>query len=103
VLLNASAMFNHANASVPQAFERWLRWLLVTPDMHRVHHSTLMRETNSNFGFNFAFWDRLFKTYRPAPEAEHATMPIGLPSYQGLEPRRLDWMLLFPFLKGARA
>ena len=103
IVLNATSMFSHANVRLPDAVDRVVRLVIVTPDMHRVHHSTLTPEMNSNFGFNFAFWDRLFETYRPAPEGEHATMPIGLASYRGPEPRRLDWMLMFPFLKGASA
>src|SRR5207249_7523538 len=63
MLLNATAMFNHANASLPQRLERWLRWLVVTPDMHRVHHSVRYEESSSNFGFNLPWWDRLFGTY----------------------------------------
>src|SRR3989454_9618231 len=63
VLLNATSMFNHGNVRIPERFDRVLRWLVVTPDMHRVHHSVLPRETNSNFGFNLPWWDRLFRTY----------------------------------------
>jgi hypothetical protein len=70
VLLNASSMFNHANIRITR-IDRILRWLVVTPDMHRVHHSILARETNSNFGFNLPWWDRLFGTYRPQPAAGH--------------------------------
>ena len=103
VVLNATSMFSHANIRLPESADRVLRTVLVTPDMHRVHHSTLMLEMNSNFGFNFAFWDRVFGTYRSKPEREHATMPIGLASYRGAEAMRLGWMLQFPFLKGARA
>jgi sterol desaturase/sphingolipid hydroxylase (fatty acid hydroxylase superfamily) len=68
VVLNATAMFNHGNVRVPERIDRWLRWLLVTPDMHRVHHSIIPAETNSNFGFNLPWWDRLFGTYRSAPD-----------------------------------
>lgn len=103
IVLNATSMFSHANIHLPGAVDRVVRLVAVTPDMHRVHHSTLMHETDSNFGFNFAFWDRVFGTYRSKPEREHATMPIGLASYRGSEAVRLGWMLQFPFLKGARA
>lgn len=103
IVLNAGSMFSHANIRLPPGLDRPARLVVVTPDMHRVHHSTLMHETNSNFGFNFAFWDRAFGTYRPRPEREHETMPIGLASYRGPEAVRLDWMLRFPFLKGAAA
>src|SRR5438132_225098 len=72
ILLNATAMFNHANASLPQRLERWLRWLVVTPDMHRVHHSVRYEESSSNFGFNLPWWDRLFGTYRAQPRLGHA-------------------------------
>jgi sterol desaturase/sphingolipid hydroxylase (fatty acid hydroxylase superfamily) len=78
VVLNAAAMFNHANARLPIAVDRWLRWLLVTPDMHRVHHSVVPRETHSNFGFNMPWWDRLFGTYRAQPAAGHEGMRIGI-------------------------
>lgn len=78
VLLNASSMFNHGNVRVPRALDRWLRRLLVTPDMHRVHHSIVVRETNRNFGFNLPWWDRLFGTYQAQPRAGHEGMTIGL-------------------------
>lgn len=65
VLLNASSLFNHGNVAIPERVERWLRWLVVTPDMHRIHHSSRVVETNSNFGFSFSWWDRLCGTYRP--------------------------------------
>ncbi|MGB8528845.1 MAG: sterol desaturase family protein, partial [Rhodoplanes sp.] len=71
VLLNATAMFNHSNVRLPEGIDRVLRWLVVTPDMHRVHHSIVVRETNSNFGFNLPWWDRLFGTYRAQPAAGH--------------------------------
>ena len=71
VLLNATSMFNHGNVRMPERLDRVLRWIVVTPDMHRVHHSIEVRETNSNFGFNLPWWDRLFGTYRDQPEAGH--------------------------------
>jgi len=79
ITLNAAAMFNHTNASLPTSLERWVRRLLVTPDMHRIHHSTHAPETNSNFGFSLSCWDRLFRTYRPSPRVSQSLMPIGLP------------------------
>jgi sterol desaturase/sphingolipid hydroxylase (fatty acid hydroxylase superfamily) len=97
VLLNATSMFNHANVRIPLGIDRVLRWLVVTPDMHRVHHSILARETNSNFGFNLPWWDRLFGTYRAQPAAGHDGMTIGIEQFR--EPRELglDRMLLQPF------
>jgi len=77
-LLNATAMFNHGNVRIPPRTDRWLRRLVVTPDMHRVHHSTLRREAHSNFGFNLPWWDLLFGTYRAQPAAGHEGMTLGL-------------------------
>jgi len=98
VLLNATAMFNHGNISVPVALDRVLRWFMVTPDMHRVHHSIEDDEANSNFGFNLPWWDRLFGTYRDQPRAGHLGMTIGISDHR--DPRevaRLPGMLLLPF------
>jgi sterol desaturase/sphingolipid hydroxylase (fatty acid hydroxylase superfamily) len=97
VLLNATSMFNHSNIRVPAQIDRILRWFVVTPDMHRVHHSILRRETNSNFGFNLPWWDRLLGTYRAQPAAGHEAMTIGIEQFR--EPRELalDRMLLQPF------
>ena len=97
VLLNATSMFNHGNVRIPTSLDRMLRWIVVTPDMHRVHHSILSRETNSNFGFNLPWWDRLFGTYRAQPTAGHDGMTIGIEQFR--EPRELglDRMLLQPF------
>jgi len=97
VLLNATAMFNHANARLPAGADRWLRWLVVTPDMHRVHHSALASETNSNFGFNVPWWDRLFGTYRAQPLAGHEAMTIGVDAFRSPEDLRLDRLLAQPF------
>jgi len=91
-------LFNHGNVRLPHALDRWLRWLVVTPDMHRVHHSVHSDETNSNFGFNLSWWDRLCGTYRDQPRAGHATMAIGL--HAPRDPRqvaRLPGMLRLPF------
>jgi sterol desaturase/sphingolipid hydroxylase (fatty acid hydroxylase superfamily) len=97
VLLNATSMFNHGNVRIATGLDRMLRWIVVTPDMHRVHHSILSRETNSNFGFNLPWWDRLFGTYRAQPTAGHDGMTIGIEQFR--EPRELglDRMLLQPF------
>jgi len=102
VLLNATSMFNHGNVRVPSAAEPFLRWLLVTPDMHRVHHSIERDETNSNFGFNLSLWDRLFGTYRARPRAGHEAMTIGIPDFRdAAECNALGGMLAIPF-HGAR-
>jgi len=97
-LLNATAMFNHANAQVPRSVDRWLRWLVVTPDMHRVHHSIDYDESSSNFGFNAPWWDRLFGTYRAQPAAGHEAMTIGVDAFRSHEDLRLDRLLVQPFL-----
>ena len=97
VILNACAMFNHANIALPQWLDRVLRLLVVTPDMHRVHHSVIRREHNSNYGFNLSLWDRLFRTYTAQPEGGHQGMTIGLPPYQSEAPTRFGWSLLLPF------
>ena len=97
VLLNATAMFNHANASLPASIDRWVRWVLVTPDMHRVHHSVRYEESSSNFGFNLPWWDRLFGTYRPQPKLGHAAMNIGVDAFRFPEDSRLDRLLVQPF------
>jgi sterol desaturase/sphingolipid hydroxylase (fatty acid hydroxylase superfamily) len=97
VLLNASSMFNHGNVRIPAAIDRVLRWLVVTPDMHRVHHSVEPRETNSNFGFNLPWWDRLFGTYRAEPQAGHEAMTIGIDRFRAPRELWLDRMLLQPF------
>ena len=97
VLLNASSMFNHGNVRVPEAIDRYLRWFVVTPDMHRVHHSIDPRETNSNFGFNLAWWDRLFGTYRAEPQAGHEAMTIGIAQFRTPRELKFDRMLLQPF------
>lgn len=96
VLLNATSMFSHSNIRLPAGVDRWLRRILVTPDMHRVHHSIVMRETQSNFGFNLPWWDHLFGTYRAQPTAGHAAMTIGIPQFRDPAELRLDRMLLQP-------
>jgi sterol desaturase/sphingolipid hydroxylase (fatty acid hydroxylase superfamily) len=97
LLLNATATFNHANASAPQRIEHWLRWLVVTPDMHRVHHSVRYDESSSNFGFNLPWWDRIFGTYRAQPKAGHEGMTIGVDAFRASGELRLDRLLLQPF------
>ena len=97
LLLNATAMFNHGNWRLPLALDRGLRWFVVTPDMHRVHHSIVPEETNSNFGFSLPWWDRLFGTYRDQPAAGHDAMTIGIEQFREPADQRLDKMLIQPF------
>ena len=97
ILLNGTSMFNHSNVRVPAAVERVLRCLVVTPDLHRVHHSILRHETDSNFGFNLPWWDWLFRTYRAQPEAGHDDMTLGLVQFRDPMELRLDRMLTQPF------
>lgn len=99
ITLNATAMFNHGNLHLPQRVDRMLRWITVTPDMHRVHHSVLIRETNSNFGFNFPWWDRLFGTYRAQPAAGHTGMNIGIGPFREPQQVTLPRLLILPFGK----
>jgi sterol desaturase/sphingolipid hydroxylase (fatty acid hydroxylase superfamily) len=96
VLLNATSMFNHGNVRIPARIDQVLRWIVVTPDMHRVHHSIFSRETNSNFGFNLPWWDRLFGTYRAQPMAGHENMTIGIEQFRESRELGLDRMLLQP-------
>ena len=98
VLLNATAMFNHSNVCIPLKLDRMLRWLVVTPDMHRVHHSIHPAETNSNFGFNLPWWDRLLGTYRPQPKEGHDAMTIGIEQFRNRRDLWLDRMLIQPAL-----
>jgi len=97
IVLNASAMFNHANIRLPRAFDALLRLVIVTPDMHRVHHSVIPVETNSNYGFFLPFWDRIFKTYIDQPREGHQGMTIGLDEYQSDSPSKLAWAISIPF------
>jgi sterol desaturase/sphingolipid hydroxylase (fatty acid hydroxylase superfamily) len=99
IVLNGSSMFNHANINLPPRLDRLLRKIIVTPDMHRVHHSAERRETDSNFGFNFAFWDRIFRTYNAQPAAGHENIEIGLPLSRAGKPASLVWSLVLPFRK----
>ncbi len=99
-LLSGMAVFNHANVRLPLKLDRILRGLLVTPDMHRVHHSILRNETNSNYGFNLSIWDRLFRTYIDQPEKGHNAMTIGIPEFRNADQvDRLPGMLSLPFVK----
>jgi sterol desaturase/sphingolipid hydroxylase (fatty acid hydroxylase superfamily) len=98
LLLNGLAMFNHGNVRLPPGLERRLRWVVVTPDMHRVHHSWHADEHRCNFGFNLAFWDRLFGTYRAQPRDGHEAMTIGLSTFRDPQWRGLHRMLLQPFV-----
>jgi sterol desaturase/sphingolipid hydroxylase (fatty acid hydroxylase superfamily) len=97
VLLNATSMFNHGNVRLPARLDWVLRWIVVTPEMHRVHHSVVPRETNSNFSFNLPWWDRMFGTYRAQPEAGHEGMTIGIEQFRNPSELRLDRMLTQPF------
>ncbi len=97
VILNATSQFNHGNIAMPVALDKWLRLVVVTPDMHRVHHSIIVRETNSNFGFNLPWWDRLCGTYRPQPTEGHEGMIIGLKEYRDPTKLNLFRLLIQPF------
>ena len=101
VILNGCAMFNHANIDLPGWLDRVIRIFVVTPDMHRVHHSVQRREHDSNYGFNLSVWDRLFRTYTAQPEGGHQGMTIGLTPYQSEEPTRFGWSLCLPFRNDA--
>jgi sterol desaturase/sphingolipid hydroxylase (fatty acid hydroxylase superfamily) len=96
VLLNATSLFNHGNVALPGGIDRILRWIVVTPDMHRVHHSVRPEETNSNFGFNLPWWDRLLGTYRAQPRDGHDAMTIGIAQFRTQGDLRLDRMLVQP-------
>jgi len=97
VILNGMAMFNHGNVRLPSGFDRILRFLVVTPDMHRVHHSIYPRETNSNFGFNLSWWDRIFGTYTAQPKDGHLEMTIGLRQFRNTAQVTLPRLLIMPF------
>lgn len=101
IVLNATSLFSHGNIAIPAAIDRWLRLLLVTPDMHRVHHSVIPCETDSNFCFNFPWWDRLLGTYRSQPAAGHDGMQIGLKEFRSACQLDLRYLLMLPF-KGRR-
>ena len=103
VVLNATSMFNHGNVRIAEPFDRMLRFCFVTPDMHRVHHSVMAAELNSNFGFNLSVWDRLFATYRREPEAGHTAMTIGLDDFRDDSELQILHMLSIPFRSPARS
>lgn len=104
ILLNATSLFNHGNVRIAARLEPVLRWLVVTPDMHRVHHSIDRGETNSNFGFNLPLWDRLFGTYRAQPRAGHEAMTIGIPDFRDpAQSATLAGMLAIPFRGAGQA
>jgi len=96
VLLNATAMFNHANARIPLSVDKFLRWIVVTPDMHRVHHSIVYNESSSNFGFNTPWWDHVFGTYRAQPRDGHEAMTIGVDAFRTPEDMRIERLLIQP-------
>jgi len=98
LLLNASSTFNHGNVRLAPGADRWLRWLVVTPDMHRVHHSVVFNETSSNFGFTLPWWDRLLGTYRAQPAAGHEKMTIGVDAFRTAEDLQIDRLLIQPLL-----
>lgn len=102
VLLNATSLFSHSNLALSNTTDARLRWLIVTPDMHRVHHSWDPRETDSNFGFNLSWWDHLFHTYQAQPLLGHEGMTIGLKEFRNPRELRLDRMLLQPFVATQR-
>ena len=98
IILNAMAMFNHGNIKLPSSVDRFLRFFVVTPDMHRVHHSVIIRETNSNYGFNLSIWDRLFGTYLAQPSKGHQDMIIGLSQFRDQRRLTLPWLLILPLI-----
>ena len=97
VILNGLAMFNHSNVSLPQGLDRVLRKVIVTPDMHRVHHSVIIKELNNNFGFNLSIWDRIFGTYTPQPKMGHYDMTIGLANFRKFDDLRFPDLMALPF------
>ncbi len=103
VLLNATSMFNHSNVKLPPRLDRLARWIVVTPQMHQVHHSVVRQETDSNFGFNLPWWDRLFGTYRAAPAAGEQGMTIGLPIFRDKIELRIARLLTQPFRNASGA
>jgi sterol desaturase/sphingolipid hydroxylase (fatty acid hydroxylase superfamily) len=98
VTLNATSMFNHSNIYIPITVDRALRLFVVTPDMHRVHHSVIIRETNSNYGFNLPWWDRLLGTYKDQPEKGHEKITIGLSQFRDPKRLTLPWLIILPFI-----
>jgi sterol desaturase/sphingolipid hydroxylase (fatty acid hydroxylase superfamily) len=97
VLLNCCAMFNHGNITLPKKMDKLIRTFIVTPDMHRVHHSTIVRETNSNYGFSISLWDFIFKSYTKAPSLGQNEMIFGVEEYQDQKYLKIKELLLLPF------
>lgn len=97
IILNGCALFNHGNVYIPPKLDRVLRYIIITPDMHRVHHSTLHKETDSNYGFSLSCWDRLFKTYTAQPQQQHETMNIGLTPFRDAAELGFLKLLALPF------
>ena len=100
IVLNGMALYNHSNVRLPERIERVLRWFVVTPEMHIIHHSTVQRETDSNYGFNLALWDRLFGTYSHRPAAGYNGMVVGLAQFRDRSEQRLDKLVTQPFREG---
>lgn len=100
ILLSAGSLFTHADFRFPQALDRRLRWLIVTPSMHRIHHSTWRPETDSNYGFHLSIWDRIFGSYTPAPREDERSMPIGLERFRSRREQSLLQLLINPFRPG---
>lgn len=98
VVLNATAVFNHSNVHIPTGLDRFIRWFVVTPDMHRVHHSISYNESSSNFGFNAPWWDRILGTYRAQPRDGHEAMVIGVDAFRAVDDCRIDRLLVQPLL-----
>ena len=97
ILLNGTATFNHSNVRIPVAFDKVLRWFIVTPDMHRIHHSCVQSEMDSNYGFSVSWWDRLFKTYTAEPQKPQTEFKIGLNAFREAEQVGFLQMLVLPF------
>mgnify|MGYP001105884193 CR=1 FL=1 len=97
VLLSLFALWTHTNVALPKTLDRMVRWVLVTPSMHRIHHSSWQPETDANYGFHLSWWDRLFRSYRDQPRADEQTMPLGLDEYATERDQRLMALLLNPF------
>lgn len=103
VLLSAGALFTHADFALPRRLDRALRWVIVTPSMHRIHHSTWQPETDSNYGFHLSVWDRLFGSYTTEPREDERRMPIGLENFREASDQRLSSLLLNPFKSNPRS
>lgn len=101
IVLSATSLFNHGNVKIPVIIDRYLRWIMVTPDMHRVHHSAIKNETNSNFGFNIPWWDRIFVTYIDQPDQGHEKLKVGLNEFRDRRFVNVLWLLRQPLLNSA--